>query len=53
MIGKPPRAVGQNFRQTFLELGGSVHPLEVFEAFRGHQPIIPPPLLKHSGFKEK
>ncbi|MCP5506041.1 MAG: M3 family metallopeptidase [Chlamydiales bacterium] len=46
------RTVGQAFKRTFLELGGSAHPLEVFEAFRGREPIIAP-LLKHSGFKEK
>lgn len=45
------RAVGHKFKETFLELGGSAHPLEVFEIFRGRQPIIDP-LLKHSGFKE-
>jgi oligopeptidase A len=44
------RIVGRKFKRTFLELGGSIHPLEVFELFRGRPPTIAP-LLKHSGFK--
>lgn len=40
--GKNPEAdledVGKRFRQTFLALGGSCHPLEVFRRFRGRDP---------------
>jgi oligopeptidase A len=39
---------GKRFRDTVLALGGSVHPLEVFKAFRGREPKTEP-LLKHSG----
>jgi oligopeptidase A len=39
---------GQRFRDTVLALGGSVHPLEVFKAFRGREPKTEP-LLQHSG----
>lgn len=31
-------AVGRRYRSTFLALGGSVHPLEVFRLFRGRAP---------------
>ncbi|QVL57315.1 MAG: M3 family metallopeptidase [Simkaniaceae bacterium] len=44
------KTVGTKFKETFLELGGSRHPMEVFEMFRGRAPIIEP-LLKQSGFK--
>ena len=44
------RKVGEKFKKAFLELGGSVHPMEVFESFRGRAPTIDA-LLKHSGFK--
>lgn len=30
--------VGQRFRDTVLSLGGSVHPMQVFVAFRGREP---------------
>jgi oligopeptidase A len=39
---------GKRFRDTVLALGGSRHPLEVFEAFRGREPQTEP-LLRHSG----
>jgi oligopeptidase A len=32
------RKVGKRFRETFLSLGGSVHPSEVFRRFRGRDP---------------
>ena len=44
------KTVGTKFKKTFLELGGSRHPMEVFEVFRGRAPIIEP-FLKQSGFK--
>ena len=31
-------AVGRRYRSTFLALGGSIHPLEVFRLFRGRAP---------------
>jgi oligopeptidase A len=42
------RATGRRFRETILALGGSVHPMQVFEKFRGRGPRIEP-LLSHSG----
>ena len=33
------QATGRRFRATVLGLGGSRHPAEVFEAFRGRQPL--------------
>lgn len=41
-------AVGKRFRDTFLALGGSVHPSEVFRKFRGRDPS-PKALLKMIG----
>jgi oligopeptidase A len=41
-------SVGKRFRDTILALGGSLHPMEVFQAFRGREPKTEP-LLKHSG----
>ncbi len=41
-------STGKHFRDTVLALGGSVHPMEVFKAFRGREPKTEP-LLKHSG----
>ncbi|MCB1106956.1 MAG: M3 family metallopeptidase [Chlamydiia bacterium] len=43
------RTVGEKFKTTFLQLGGSVHPMEVFETFRGRAPTIDA-LLTQSGF---
>ncbi len=40
--------VGRRFRATVLALGGSVAPMEVFEAFRGRGPSTEP-LLRHNG----
>jgi oligopeptidase A len=40
--------VGRRFRDTVLGLGGSLHPMEVFKAFRGREPQTEP-LLRHSG----
>ncbi|BAZ45294.1 oligopeptidase A [Chondrocystis sp. NIES-4102] len=42
------KSVGKRFRDTVLSLGGSLHPMEVFQAFRGRQPKTEP-LLRHSG----
>lgn len=39
---------GKRYRDTVLALGGSLHPMEVFKAFRGRKPITAP-LLRHSG----
>ncbi|WP_013325021.1 M3 family metallopeptidase [Gloeothece verrucosa] len=41
-------STGQRFRETVLALGGSLHPMEVFKAFRGREPETEA-LLRHSG----
>jgi len=40
--------LGRKFRRTILACGGSRHPIEVFEEFRGRQPRTTA-LLRHSG----
>ena len=40
-------ATGRRFRDTVLALGGSLHPMEVFKAFRGREPSTEA-LLRHS-----
>ncbi|MEB3271079.1 MAG: M3 family metallopeptidase [Synechococcus sp.] len=42
------RATGRRFRDTVLSLGGSRHPSEVFEQFRGRGPRAEA-LIRHSG----
>jgi oligopeptidase A len=42
------RATGRRFRDTVLSLGGSRHPREVFEAFRGRPPSTEA-LIRHTG----
>jgi oligopeptidase A len=42
------RATGRRFRDTVLSLGGSRHPAEVFEEFRGRPPSAEA-LIRHSG----
>ncbi|MBT9314170.1 M3 family metallopeptidase [Leptothoe spongobia] len=42
------QATGQRFRDTVLALGGSRHPMEVFQSFRGRQPTTDA-LLRHRG----
>ncbi|MBD2717434.1 M3 family metallopeptidase [Synechococcus sp. FACHB-909] len=42
------QATGRRFRETVLSLGGSRHPGEVFETFRGRPPS-PEALIRHSG----
>jgi oligopeptidase A len=42
------QATGLRFRETVLSLGGSRHPGEVFETFRGRPPS-PEALIRHSG----
>jgi oligopeptidase A len=42
------QATGRRFRETVLSLGGSRHPGEVFETFRGRAPS-PEALIRHSG----
>ncbi|QPN63286.1 M3 family metallopeptidase [Synechococcus sp. CBW1004] len=42
------RATGRRFRDTVLSLGGSRHPSEVFEQFRGRGPSAEA-LIRHSG----
>jgi oligopeptidase A len=42
------RATGRRFRDTVLSLGGSRHPGEVFEAFRGRAPSAEA-LIRHTG----
>ncbi|OCR00258.1 peptidase M3 [Oscillatoriales cyanobacterium USR001] len=41
-------STGSRFRDTVLGLGGSLHPMEVFKAFRGREPSTKP-LLVHTG----
>ncbi len=41
---------GQRFLKTILELGGSLHPMEVFVQFRDRKPTVDA-LLRHSGLK--
>jgi oligopeptidase A len=42
------RATGRRYRDTILALGGSVHPRDVYNAFRGRPPTITA-LLRHAG----
>lgn len=42
------QATGKRYRDTILALGGSQHPMEVFQSFRGREPMTQP-LLKHNG----
>ncbi|MFK8185942.1 MAG: M3 family metallopeptidase [Phormidesmis sp.] len=42
------KAIGRQFRDTVLALGGSRHPMEVFKAFRGREPSTQA-LLRHRG----
>ncbi|KST69275.1 M3 family metallopeptidase [Mastigocoleus testarum] len=42
------KTTGKRYRETILALGGSKHPMEVFESFRGRQPSTEP-LLRHNG----
>ncbi len=42
------QATGRRFRETVLSLGGSRHPGEVFETFRGRAPSAEA-LIRHSG----
>ena len=44
------RRVGRSYRDTFLALGGSVDPMEVFRRFRGRAPAIDA-LLRQQGLK--
>jgi oligopeptidase A len=39
---------GKRYRETVLALGGSKHPMEVFQDFRGREPSTEP-LLRHNG----
>ncbi len=43
-------ATGRRYRETVLALGGSVHPMEVFQRFRGREPS-PEALLRHAGLE--
>ena len=45
------RATGRRFRDTVLSLGGSRHPAEVFETFRGRPPSAEA-LIRHTGLAE-
>jgi oligopeptidase A len=42
------KATGKRYRDTVLALGGSKHPMEVFQTFRGRKPSTVP-LLRHNG----
>ncbi|MFM7371275.1 MAG: M3 family metallopeptidase, partial [Sphaerospermopsis kisseleviana] len=39
---------GRRYRDTVLAMGGSMHPMEIFKAFRGREPKTTA-LLKHNG----
>jgi oligopeptidase A len=41
-------STGKRYRETVLALGGALHPMEVFKAFRGREPSTVA-LLRHSG----
>lgn len=41
------REIGEKFKKTFLQLGGALHPIEVFKLFRGRKPSIDS-LLRHN-----
>ena len=45
------RRLGRRYRDTFLALGGSVDPMEVFRRFRGRAPKVDA-LLRQSGLRE-
>ena len=45
------RELGEKFKTTFLELGGSMHPSEVFTLFRGRAPSIEA-LLQQNGLTQ-
>lgn len=45
------KELGKHFRKTILGLGGSRHPSEVYELFRG-RPASIDALLRHSGLKK-
>ena len=45
------RETGRRYRDTVLALGGSVHPMQVFERFRGREPS-PDALLRHAGLQD-
>ncbi|WGV25355.1 M3 family metallopeptidase [Halotia branconii] len=42
------KTTGKRYRETVLALGGSKHPMEVFQSFRGREPSTVS-LLKHNG----
>ncbi|WP_427159715.1 M3 family metallopeptidase [Aliinostoc sp. HNIBRCY26] len=42
------KATGRRYRDTVLALGGSQHPMQVFQSFRGRQPSTAS-LLRHNG----
>ena len=44
------KEVAHSFRTNILEKGGTQHPMELYKAFRGHEPSVEP-LLKRSGLK--
>ncbi len=44
------KKIGKKFKKSFLELGGSLHPIDVFKIFCDRSPSITP-LLKHYGIK--
>jgi len=46
------KQTGLRFRRTVLGMGGSRHPMDVFQQFRGRQPTVDA-LLRHSGLKKQ
>jgi oligopeptidase A len=47
---KAVQETGRRLRDTVLALGGTRHPMRIFEAFRGRQPDAEV-LLRHCGLK--
>ncbi|MEM7726156.1 MAG: M3 family metallopeptidase [Cyanobacteria bacterium P01_A01_bin.45] len=45
---KAVKKIGKRYRDTVLALGGSKHPMEIFQSFRGREPSTEP-LLRHNG----
>ena len=42
------KSIAKKFKENILEKGGSIHPMELYKAFRGSEPSVDP-LLKRAG----
>ena len=49
---KKVKEIGKHFRKTILSLGGSRHPAEIYESFRGRQATTEA-LIRHSGLNHR